>query len=130
MPTATVTAINELLSTREALQSAIFFSIAGITGNSKRNLTPAGFACIIACFVNDRNWHLRRALGALALIAVFDASGDPMDHMMMGALGSYPVTREASGTSWQPDSSTHGGVHIMEGGGMLMGHTLLNGVYD
>jgi hypothetical protein len=80
--------------------------------------------------VNDRNWHLKRALGALALIAVFDASGDPMDHMMMGALGSYPVTREASGTSWQPDSSTHGGVHLMEGDWMLMGHTLLNGVYD
>ena len=53
-----------------------------------------------------------------------------MDHMMMGALGSYPVTREASGTSWQPDSSTHGGVHLMEGDWMLMGHTLLNGVYD
>ncbi len=60
-------------------------------------------------------------------------SGDSMphmSHMMMGALGSYPMNREASGTSWQPDSSEHGGVHLMEGDWMLMGHMFLNGVYD
>lgn len=53
-----------------------------------------------------------------------------MSRMMMGMLGSYPMTREASGTSWQPDSSTHNGMHLMEGEWMLMGHALLNGVYD
>jgi hypothetical protein len=61
------------------------------------------------------------------------SGGDSMDHMthmMMGVLGTYPMNREASGTSWQPDSSTHGGVHVMEGDWMLMGHALLNGVYD
>jgi len=52
------------------------------------------------------------------------------NHMMLGALGSYRMTREASGTSWQPDSSMHEGVHIMEGNWMFMGHALLNGVYD
>ena len=72
--------------------------------------------------VIDRNWHLKRGLGALVLISVFDApvmtalAADPMDSMMTGALGSYSMTREASGTSWQPDSSVHGGVHLMEGG--------------
>jgi hypothetical protein len=50
--------------------------------------------------------------------------------MMMGALGSYSMSREASGTSWLPDSSTHGGVQGMAGDWMLMGHALLNGVYD
>jgi hypothetical protein len=59
-----------------------------------------------------------------------NAGSGTMNHMMMGALGSYPMTREASGTSWQPDSSVHGGVHIMEGNWMFMGHALLNGVYD
>ncbi|MDP9013725.1 MAG: hypothetical protein M3O41_13940 [Pseudomonadota bacterium] len=54
----------------------------------------------------------------------------PTDPMMMGALGRYSMNREASGTSWQPDSATHGGVHLMEGNWMLMGHALLNGVYD
>jgi hypothetical protein len=49
---------------------------------------------------------------------------------MPGALGSYSISREASGTSWQPDSSPHGGVHAMAGDWMLMGHAALNGVYD
>jgi hypothetical protein len=47
-----------------------------------------------------------------------------------GALGPYPPGREASGTSWQPDTSGHHGVHVMAGDWMLMGHALLNGVYD
>ncbi|MDB5691345.1 MAG: hypothetical protein JWO81_408 [Alphaproteobacteria bacterium] len=49
---------------------------------------------------------------------------------MTGALGAYPMTREASGTAWQPDASIHGGIETMRGGWMLMGHALLNGVYD
>jgi hypothetical protein len=49
---------------------------------------------------------------------------------MTGALGAYPMTRDASGTAWQPDVSTHAGVHATRGGWDLMGHALLNGVYD
>ena len=49
---------------------------------------------------------------------------------MTGALGSYPMAREASGTSWQPDASTHEGIHIHSGPWMFMAHALLNGVYD
>jgi hypothetical protein len=55
-------------------------------------------------------------------------SGQP--HAMTGALGSYPAAREASGTAWQPDSSGHGGVHLMAGDWMLMAHADLNLVYD
>jgi hypothetical protein len=47
-----------------------------------------------------------------------------------GILGPYPLSREASGTSWQPDSTDHAAVHLMSGRWMLMGHALLNGVYD
>lgn len=51
-------------------------------------------------------------------------------HMAMkGAFGPYPGTREASGTSWQPDASTHEGLHIMAGGWSLMAHGFLNLVY-
>jgi hypothetical protein len=53
-----------------------------------------------------------------------------MSQMMTGALGAYPMNREASGTSWQPDASTHAGEHLMRGDWMLMGHATLNGVYD
>lgn len=49
---------------------------------------------------------------------------------MKGALGPYPMTREASGTAWQPDTSQHMGLSAMSGQWMLMAHGLLNGVYD
>ncbi|HYS46739.1 MAG TPA: hypothetical protein VEM35_09880, partial [Rhizomicrobium sp.] len=66
-----------------------------------------------------------------------------MDHMAMGhdmggmpgmsmtgALGSYPMTRDASGTSWQPDLAEHRGIHAMAGDWSLMGHAMLLGIYD
>ena len=53
-----------------------------------------------------------------------------MDHGTTGALGPYPMAREASGTAWQPDSSVHGGLHATSGDWSFMGHALLNLVYD
>ena len=49
---------------------------------------------------------------------------------MTGAYGPYPMAREASGTAWQPDASHHGGLHLMSGDWTLMGHGVLNLVYD
>src|SRR5688500_9384404 len=44
------------------------------------------------------------------------AGASPHDpHAMTGALGRYPLSREASGTAWQPDSSPHGGLHLIAG---------------
>jgi hypothetical protein len=40
------------------------------------------------------------------------------------------MTREASGTAWQPDSSVHGGVHTAVGEWMVLSHARLNAVYD
>jgi hypothetical protein len=51
-------------------------------------------------------------------------------HAMQGALGRYPIGRESSGTAWQPDASTHAGVHRMHGDWMLMAHGVVNAVYD
>lgn len=59
---------------------------------------------------------------------VMPAAGEA--HVMSGALGAYPMGRDASGTAWQPDVSPHAGVHVTRGDWMLMGHVLLNGVYD
>lgn len=56
-----------------------------------------------------------------------------MDHQMssmQGVLGPYPMSREASGTSWQPDTSEHMGQMFERGEWTLMGHVMLNGVYD
>lgn len=49
---------------------------------------------------------------------------------MKGALGPYPMTRESSGTAWQPDTSDHVGWMRQSGDWMLMGHGVLNFVYD
>jgi hypothetical protein len=49
---------------------------------------------------------------------------------MKAALGSYPMTREASGTAWQPDTSEHSGVVVQSGDWTVMGHAMLNLVYD
>jgi len=49
---------------------------------------------------------------------------------MPGAFGRYPMTREASGTSWQPDSTPMDGIHLMNGEWMTMFHGFIDTVYD
>lgn len=49
--------------------------------------------------------------------------------VMTGAYGPYAMSREASGTAWQPDAAQHGGVHATHGDWMVMSHLMLNGVY-
>lgn len=49
---------------------------------------------------------------------------------MTGALGPYPMTRESSGTAWQPDATEHKGLVSMSGDWTLMAHGVLNLVYD
>ena len=53
-----------------------------------------------------------------------------MGHEMTGALGPFPMAREASGTAWQPDTSAHGGLQASSGAWSFMGHATLNLVYD
>lgn len=53
------------------------------------------------------------------------------DHgAMTSPLGAWPMTRDASGTSWQPDLSRHGGVHWNRGDWSFMSHAQINLVYD
>lgn len=59
-----------------------------------------------------------------------DMPGMDMSHPMTGAFGPYPMTREASGTAWEPDASVHEGLHITRGPWMLMLHGVLDAVYD
>ena len=58
--------------------------------------------------------------------------GDHAGHemAMTGALGSYTMAREASGTAWQPDSSEHGGLHKIAGDWTFMAHGKLDLVYS
>jgi hypothetical protein len=58
--------------------------------------------------------------------------GKHVSHAMVvtGAFAPYPMARDSSGTAWQPDASDHGGLHVMSGDWILMGHGLFNLVYD
>ena len=50
--------------------------------------------------------------------------------MMVGALGGYAMTRDGSGTAWQPDSSPMQGASFASGGWTGMVHGFANLVYD
>jgi hypothetical protein len=51
-------------------------------------------------------------------------------HAMRGMLGSYSMSREASGTAWQPESTPHMGVHAMWNGWDVMTHGFANLIVD
>lgn len=65
-----------------------------------------------------------------------DSSMDPamvharMQHTMTGMYGSHSMTREASGTSWQPDSSPHEGIMGLHGDWTTMIHGYANLIHD
>src|SRR5262245_17118490 len=60
-----------------------------------------------------------------------DMSGMSMGAMAMsGMYGPYPMSREASGTSWQPQAARHEGAEVMRGAWMLMFHGFADVVYD
>jgi len=49
---------------------------------------------------------------------------------MQGTYGPYLMSREASGTSWQPESTPVEGAQLMAGNWMWMFHGIVNGIYD
>jgi hypothetical protein len=71
-----------------------------------------------------RTDHVRGLLACLALAAPFAAGAqmDMKDMPMMSAFAGVPEPREASGTSWQPDTSTMYAQHEMLGDWMVMAH--------
>jgi hypothetical protein len=53
-----------------------------------------------------------------------------MQPEMSGFFGPYSMSREASGTSWQPEATPMQGIHFMADDWMLMFHGFAFGVYD
>ena len=49
---------------------------------------------------------------------------------MQGLYGSYSMTREGSGTSWQPDTTPMQGAHQMQGDWLTMEHGFIDAIYD
>ncbi|MDI1300967.1 MAG: hypothetical protein PSX71_03590 [bacterium] len=56
--------------------------------------------------------------------------GMPHDMMMPSQFGPYAMTREGSGTSWQPEATPMHGLMWESGEWMLMAHGFANGIYD
>jgi hypothetical protein len=61
-----------------------------------------------------------------------DMGNGGADHAMTmhGLLGGYAMSREASGTSWQPEAAPHSGIHLMADDWMVMLHGRVNGIAD
>ncbi|CAN5154171.1 hypothetical protein BH10PSE1_BH10PSE1_02460 [soil metagenome] len=64
------------------------------------------------------------------MTAMEDMPGMTHAMPMTSPLGPWPMTRDASGTSWQPDASKHAGIHATRGDWSIMTHALLNLTYD
>ncbi|HEU4764328.1 MAG TPA: hypothetical protein VFT93_01615, partial [Candidatus Eisenbacteria bacterium] len=88
---------------------------------------------------SDSTAAKRHAMPADSMASMPMDDAMAMDHaghmghggMEMEAMyGSYPMTREASGTSWQPDAARHQGLHAMRGAWMLMLHGFADLVVD
>src|SRR5437016_4962837 len=53
-----------------------------------------------------------------------------MAHEVNGFYGAYPMSREASGTSWQPEATPMTGLHFTRGDWMFMLHGFADVIYD
>ena len=78
--------------------------------------------------------RLSAGLRGMAVLAAVLASSsaaalaaEPPGHE--GVLGPYPMARDASGTSWQPDASAMEGWHAWKGAWRLMAHGDVFGVF-
>ena len=66
----------------------------------------------------------------LAFTACLPHAGRADTMPIQGYYGNYSMTREASGTAWEPESSPMQGMHFMQGGWMGMVQGNANLVYD
>ena len=67
----------------------------------------------------------------VAHVEQHNAGESTSSHENSGAsYGEYPMNREASGTSWQPEATPMGGIHIMKNDWLFMVHGFANIIYD
>ena len=82
---------------------------------------------------DDHAGHGMAGMGEMdhtSVTANDDAAPLAMDHVMASALGPFPMSRDGSGASWQPDASPPMGAMGHHGDWMTMGHALINVVHS
>lgn len=67
---------------------------------------------------------------SLAGIAAHEHEGMAMQMNMHGMYGTYPMERDATGTSWMPSSTKMPGIHRNPDNWLLMVHGFLMAIYD
>ena len=79
------------------------------------------------CFIDN---HFEIGMIGRIRVTGDPVSEEPGQHEMRGMYGTYAMSRESSGTSWQPDASPHQGIHAMYGDWSTMTHGFANLIYD
>ena len=118
-----------------ALAVAIAFSLlrAGALGAQTRHhaATHHHAAAADSTHAHERPSMEHDAMPGMRMPGVgHDMAGMYHEHAMTGLYGPYSMSREGSGTSWQPDRAEHHGLHAMRGSWMLMLHGMGDVVYD
>jgi len=93
-------------------------------------LAFAGAPALLAQEGMDMHGHPMEAAPPPAGMAGMAGMEGMHEHAMSAFLGPYPMTREASGTSWQPESAPHRGYHWSAGPWQMMAHGMLTVALD
>src|ERR1700731_4681550 len=73
---------------------------------------------------------LHRSAGLACVLAALAPAPAAGALGMVGLEGAHALSREGSGTSWQPDSTPMSGLHSMRGAWMTMVHGQADFIYD
>jgi len=87
---------------------------------------------IALCFCLAAAPAFAQGMGGMGNMSHDMAGMDMSNHAtaMHGLLGGYGMSREASGTSWQPEAAPHDAIHLMADDWMVMLHGRINGIAD
>jgi len=70
------------------------------------------------------------AVPAVEPLNAAESASEAQGGGMSGLYGAYDMQREASGTSWQPDTTPMSGIHAMRGEWTTMLHGFVDAIYD
>ena len=98
-------------------------------------LLGAAMACALRAHAADpapdpHAGHDMTKMAPEAAMPIAMAHDMPMAMPMRSPLGDYPANRDASGTAWQPDATTMGGLHLHPDDWNVMLHGFVNGIRD
>ena len=109
-----------------ALALSALLAPAAVRAQSGPRLGSPDSAAVATSRPREPAKPARAPTGAAHDMAGMDMGGMPMT----GMYDPYGMSREATGTSWQPDAARHEGVHVVAGAWRLMLHGSVDGVLD